>query len=306
MADTQEHLWFTRRYGHVRGPFPQQQISHYILLGRIREDDELSMDREKWAPLQDLPHLIPDVMKNVETEEDRQRLHMARLRADERRGGDRRLGTERMSTETGERRRASDRRQVEDEDTLRRRELRRNVLDEGRNGSTGPCGPQCRLILAAVAVLAVIFIMFTPNSHPPAADCSAAAAPRVNWSNCRMPGLMAEQAKLQGAHARNMDLTGAHLVGADLVDTDLAYTQLKLADLRRADLSRAHLTGTGLQGADLRGARLSGADLSYADLSEARLEGAILDDVRLDNAIWPDGRVCQPGSIGQCLVVAAK
>jgi len=58
MTQAQEHLWCTRRDGHVRGPFPQAQISQNILLGRIREDDELSFDRETWTPVRDLPHLI--------------------------------------------------------------------------------------------------------------------------------------------------------------------------------------------------------------------------------------------------------
>jgi hypothetical protein len=302
MADAQEHLWYTRRYGHVRGPFPQQQITHYILLGRIRQDDHLSMDRELWTPVQELQHLIPEVMRHVESEEDRQRLHLARLRVDERRGGDRRLGSERMSAEPRKQRRENDRRQDEDVETLRHRELRRSVLDEGRAVKVGPCGPQCRRLLGAVVALVIIFALFTPDAPPPAADCSAAAGPQVNWSNCQMPGLVAEQANLHGAQARNMDLTGARLVGANLISADLAYTQLDLADLRRADLSNARLTGASLRGADLRGTRLAGADLSYANLSDARLEGAVLSETRFDNTIWTDGRVCQPGSVAQCLV----
>ena len=302
MTETQEHLWYTRRYGYVRGPFPQRQITHYILLGRIRSDDQLSMDREIWTAVQELQHLIPEVMRHVESEEDRQRLHLARLRVDERRGGDRRLGSERMATEPEVRRRESDRRQGEDVETLRHRELRRSVLDEGRAVNTGPCGPQCRRLLFAVVVLTLLFAIFTPEAPPPAADCAVAPAPQVNWSNCQMTGLVAEQANLRGAQMRNMELTGARLVGANLISTDLAYTQLNLADVRRADISNARLTGASLRGADLRGARLAGADLSYANLTDARLEGTVLTETRFDNTIWTDGRTCQIGSVGQCLV----
>ncbi len=303
MADGQEHLWYTRRYGHVRGPFPQQQITHYILLGRIREDDQLSMDRDVWTPLQELPHLIPQVMRHDGTEEDRQRLHLARLRVDERRGGDRRLGSERMSVEPEVRRRESDRRQDEDMETLRHRELRRSVLDEGRAVTTGPCGPQCRWLISAVVTLFIIFALFTPDAPPPAADCSVAAAPQVNWSNCQMPGLVAEQANLRAAQMRNMNLAGARMTSANLIGADLAYTQLNLTDLRRADISNARMTGASLRGADLRGTRLAGADLSYANLSDARLEGAVLNETRFDSTIWTDGRLCQPGSVGQCLIL---
>lgn len=301
MTGIDEHLWYTRRAGLVRGPFPQKQISHYILLGRIGDCDELSVDCEHWHTLTDLPHLIPDVMRNIESDVDRQRLQMARLRADERRGGDRRLGSERMQRDTGERRRDSDRRQDEDEEILRHRELRRGVLDAGRKADIGPCGPQCRRVLLLVAALAVLFFIYTPETPSGRADCAAPAAERVNWSNCKLPGLEADQANLRGALARNMDLTAAHLVAANLIGADLAYTLLNLADLRRADLSNARMTGAGLRGADLRGARLAGTDLSYADLSEARLDSAGLSETRFDNAIWIDGRVCKPGSVDRCL-----
>lgn len=301
MTGSEEHLWYTRRNGHVRGPFPQRQISHCILLGRIGDNDELSVDREHWHALADLPHLIPEVMRNVVTEEDRQRLQMARMRADERRGGDRRMGSERMCPDTGERRRDSDRRQEEEELMLRHREIRREILDAGRHMDDGPCGPYCRRLLIFVGLLSLLFIVFTPDSDLSRPDCDAPAAERVNWSNCKLPGLDAEQANLRGAQARNMDLTAARLVAANLIGADLAYTTLSLADLRRADLSNARMTGAGLRGADLRGARLAGTDLSYADLREAQMENAELSETRFDNAIWLDGRVCKRGSVDRCL-----
>lgn len=303
MSDTHEHLWFTRRAGQVRGPFPQRQITRYILLGRIRRDDELSTDREAWTAVVELPHLIPEVMRSLDSEEDHQRLQAARMREDERRGGDRRLGSERMQTDSGERRRASDRRQDEDSEMLRHRELRRALLDEGRNARAVPCGPFCIRAALALVVMVSLFMIFTPDKTESDVDCTAPPGPRVEWANCRMPGLNAEQADLRGARARNMDMTGAHLVGADLTGADFSYSTMGLVDLRRANLSYVHLTGAGLQNADLRGARLTSADFSYADLRGARLDGAELAMVRFDHAIWLDGRQCQPGSIGKCLVI---
>ena len=303
MSEAQEHLWFTRRDGQVRGPFPQRQITRYILLGRLRGDDELSVDREIWSSLDELSQLLPEEMKNVVTDEDRQRLHEARLRADERRGGDRRLGSERLQIDTGAQRRASDRRQEEDAEVLRHREARRAVLDQSRTPAPSTWCPLYSRALAAALLLLIVFFWFTPErsvSHP---DCDAAPAPGVDWSNCRMPGLVAEQTDLRAARAGNMDLTGADLAGSRLNDADLAYTTLDLSDLRHTDLSGARLTGAGLQNADLRGARLAGADLSYADLRGARLEGAVLHGARLDHAIWLNGERCQPGSVARCLVI---
>ena len=42
------------------------------------------------------------------------------------------------------------------------------------------------------------------------------------------------------------------------------------------------------------------ADLSYADLRGAMLLGIQLSQARLDSAIWIDGRLCGPGSVGEC------
>ncbi len=300
MTEVQEHLWCTRRNGCVRGPFPQAQISQNILLGRIRTDDELSLDRESWTPVRELPHLIPDVMKDIDTEEGRQRLQEARIRADERRHNERRRGSERMRADSGERREGFDRRQAETADIVHQRDVRRRVVDIAPSIDDSPCGRQCKIALAIIGLLTIVFVVFTPDAPETRPDCSAPAAPQVNWSNCKMPGLAAEQANLRGAQVRNMDLTSARLVGANLIGSDLAYTFLNAADLRQADLSNARMTGAGLRAADLRGTRLAGADLSYADLREARLEGAVLAETRFDNAIWTDGRTCKPGSVGQC------
>ena len=296
MKGTDEHLWYMRRAGHVRGPFPQRQISHYILLGRICDGDELSVDREQWRILAELPHLIPDVMRQVETEEDRQRLQMARLRADERRGGDRRMDSERMRADSGERRRAGDRRQDDYTGAVGQ------CPESGRHADRRRRGLGFWMLLATVATLGVLAFRFTPALLTEHADCAAPAAAGVNWNNCRLPGYEAAQANLRGASARNVDFTAAQLVAVNFIGADLAYTSLNLADLRRTDLSNARMTGADLRRADLRGARLAGADMSYADLREARLEGVTLSQTRFDNALWIDGRVCRPGSVDRCIV----
>ncbi len=300
MTEVQEQLWCTRRNGCVRGPYPQAQISQNILLGRIRTDDELSLDRECWTPVCELPHLIPDVMKDIDTEAGRQRLQEARIHADERRHNERRRGSERMCAGSGERREGVDRRQAETAAIVQQRDLRRRRLDSAPSTDDRPCGRPCKIALGGMGLLALVFVVFTPDAPKSRPDCGAPAAPQVNWNNCKMPGLPAEQANLRGAQARNMDLTGAHLVGANLVGSDLAYTFLNAADLRHADLSNTRMTGTALRAADLRGTRLAGADLAYADLREVRMEGAVLTHTRLDNALWIDGRTCKPGSVGRC------
>jgi len=73
-----------RKGGRTRGPFPDGQVARDILLGRIRKQDEISIDGEHWQHPGTLPQLVPEVMKHADTEQGRQHLLLARLREDER------------------------------------------------------------------------------------------------------------------------------------------------------------------------------------------------------------------------------
>jgi hypothetical protein len=77
--------WYTRRDGIVRGPFAPAHITRYILLGRIRLDDELSHDRITWRLTRSVATLLPAEMLNLHGWEDYQQLVEARMRVDERR-----------------------------------------------------------------------------------------------------------------------------------------------------------------------------------------------------------------------------
>lgn len=289
-------LWYTRREGDVRGPYPAGQIGRYILLGRIRDTDEVSQDAVRWEPLGAHPELLPPEMLDADSEEGRQRLLLARIREDERSGRDRRGGA---GGRDGHDRRRLDRRAPEPEPVVRHRRARARFSQ--RRGGDSPTDVRVVAILAAlVLALTVVFVRYTPPVQHDNAQCSAAPAPGVDWNNCHRPGLHAPGADLLAAHMYSMDLTGSDLRGAHMHGADLAYATLSIADLQGADLSDARLTGAGLRNADLRSARLTDADLSYAVLQGARLAGAKLRGARLDHAIWVDGSVCAQGSIGYC------
>jgi hypothetical protein len=66
--------WYTRRDGIVRGPFAPAHITRYILLGRIRLDDELSHDRITWRLTRSVATLLPAEMLNLHGWEDYQQL----------------------------------------------------------------------------------------------------------------------------------------------------------------------------------------------------------------------------------------
>ena len=79
-----DKYWYTRRDGVMRGPFSAENISRYMLLGRIRLDDELSQDCEAWVVAGQLDNLLPVELRNQSIWDDYQQLLTAHMKADER------------------------------------------------------------------------------------------------------------------------------------------------------------------------------------------------------------------------------
>lgn len=285
-------LWYVRRAGTVRGPFPPGQISREILLGRIRDEDELSRDREVWRPLAELPQLQPPVLRHAETPEGRQQLLMARLREDERLHDRRGPGF----APEGTNRRHGDRRNVESFDVVAHSE---RAADSGEERNLLL---PVAVILIVVLVLAMYFIWYQPRPSAASPNCQSAPIPGVNWSGCALSGRNLRRAPLGGAQLGSSTLVGANLREANLASADLGSANLDAADARDANLQAASLKGATLRHTLLAGADLRDADLTYADLQGADLGDAQLQGARLDHAIWTDGRVCAAESVGECRV----
>jgi hypothetical protein len=293
-----KRLWYTRRGNVIQGPFPEGQIMSHVLLGRIRPTDELSQDRETWHTYAELPHLVPDIMRNVRTEQDRERLMLARLHADERQRERRdRANPDRM---TGMEHRREDRRAPEPEDMIKHRALRAQLL------ATPSSAPHpYRLPLAIGAAIILLFVAtyawhMTTRAPSNPRDCAAAPAPGVNWTNCPLAQMTLTRARLSGATLNSASLIQTNLEYALLDRADLNYADLRGASLRHADLNGATLMGAMLQNAALNGADLSRTDLRYADFRGADLAGATLSGADLSRATWTDGRTCADGSTGEC------
>lgn len=283
--------WYIRRGKAVKGPFPAGLISRYILLGRILESDEISHDRQEWVRVAERPDLVPEVVRQIrehpEDEEARRHLEAARRWADERRE------IKHPPEEGGERR---------SQEPVAEVLLREAHESHSELGAGKPAVSRRDYLALMVLLLLVVAVPFLlpSRSGPDEPQCEAPAAPQVNWSNCRMAGAQWPNADLAGATLRNADLGAALLRAVNLSSADLAYANLTLANLRGANLRGAVLKGATLRRADLINANLTGADLSYADLAGAQWEGAVLEGARLDHAIWADGVVCLPGSVGSC------
>lgn len=282
--NTPPQIWYVRRGELVRGPYPRGLIMRYVILGRILADDELSVDCIHWVSLAELPELIPPVMHG-----ESEALVAARRWENERRP--RPAGQDPGAAES-ERRRAAD--EVPGP-ILRHEDLSLQVAHRRRL--------QRRAALLALLLLVgfgAVLLLYPAAVPPPDSDCLLAPAPGVNWNHCAMDGRFLAGADLGGAHMNSMSLNGADLSAARLAGADLSFSNLSRADLRDTDLRGAQLVGASLRNADMAGARLGRADLSYADLRGAMLLGTELARVRLDSAIWVDGRVCGAGSMGEC------
>lgn len=105
--------WYARRDGVIRGPFSAADVSRYILLGRIRLDDDVSRDRQGWQSVKTIADLLPPELQQMSSWEDYQKLVMARMQADERRHDRRAAAPADDSRRAAERRAGSDRRSEE-------------------------------------------------------------------------------------------------------------------------------------------------------------------------------------------------
>ena len=288
-----------RRNGVVRGPYPSNQISRYVLLGRICTSDEVKPETGDWRDLSAYPELIPEMMKLPPSAENKQKLLMARRREDERQHGDRREREPNPSHSNREQRSGRDRRQPESIDTLRHRELRYQLLHKAQAKGRPYRYPLLMSVLVILGFLVSYLVepFEAETLHP---DCAATPRPGVKWDNCNLVGLVANRANLLGADISNARMDNAQLSGANLDGVNLQYSSLNQSNLQQADLSHARMVGVTLRGSNLRDSKLVMADLSYANLSDANIEGADFTGAILDNAIWIDQRLCIPGSVGVC------
>lgn len=152
-----KQLWYTRRDREIRGPFPAGQITRYILLGRMNEADQLSVDQISWQPVSKMPELIPEELKlDLSIPENQEKLRIARMREDEREAGDRREKQQKNNAKEDNDyiRRGNDRRSSESPDVIRHREIKTQLLESLREKKRQDYIPR---ILGAMFVLGLIF-----------------------------------------------------------------------------------------------------------------------------------------------------
>lgn len=260
--------WLFRREGKVQGPFPEPLVCRFMMVGRIRAQDEVSLDGSYWRKAEDVPDLeegIRAILKagnaNDDPEWAEERIKAALRWVDDRKSPDPR------SRSAGEASPRNNRRRGEKDRRQNPETVEQHAYREGRNEfeSWLRTHRQRYGLVAAFASLAVIVVIIFSLFYRPVNpididfrvlvnDCQT-VAPGAKWSGCNKDGAL---------------LVGVNLYGAELV------------------------------GASFRRANLSYADLRHANLSQADLDGAILAGARLGDAVWTDGRFCAPDSVGSC------
>lgn len=288
------HLWWVKRTGAPKGPYPAALIEKNITLGRIIATDKISPDGKLWQPAGDYPDFEA-------------LLQSARADLSGRRAAEESVAGHRASEEAeaeADADAAGDQREArwlaEDAALVARRERSSRVWAGLRPARPGR--RSAPLLVVGVLTLGVFALaLLQVGSKRPAAQCAAPPGPGVNWEFCPLAGRDFRTSDLQGAVLRNAQLAGADFTGADLRGADLAYADLSAAVLRDARLGGARLTGAVLRGAVLTGSDLRRADLGFADLTGARLTGSLLQDANLDQTILPSGQTCEQAQLQACL-----
>ncbi len=290
-------LWFVRRNGDVRGPFPSNTIAQFLLVGRLHKFDEVSEDKQVWLAVNDVEALAADLVKADMTDP----VTQSNLNAGKQ-GENKRSSEEPRHDDVPEHQEQSEAIETVDEYARRQAKMAERSAVAEQKAKRQNVIMVAILVLVSVAMLGFLLI-YNPGEEVTGIDCTAAPASGVNWNNCDLQGADLNAADLSQSHIRNANLSSASLFRANLQGVDLAYSNLGLTNLRQADMRGASLVGSNFRNSDMRGADLAGADLSYADLQHAQLVGVNFEGAKLDKAIWIDGQYCAEGSVGGCVPV---
>jgi uncharacterized protein YjbI with pentapeptide repeats len=159
-------------------------------------------------------------------------------------------------------------------------------------------------------IVAAILLPLLP-SLAAAADCTAPAAPGVDWQRCYMDERDLAGVNLSGSRLRETSFQRTTLVQANLSGVDayrarflssaMRSARLDKGEFSEADFTKADMAGVSMRDTDLRRAKFFRAVLRGADLTGAKTMGADFLNADLSGARWTDGqRLCAEGSIGQC------
>lgn len=281
----------------MSGPHPEGLICRYVILGRIRANDQLSRDQQDWYTVAEVEDFFQAWQEGPMGETDPKRKFRSLARACERSGKDRRQ-EQTPTEEQRQQRSGEERRAPEAEELVQLRNAQTINLKYSPLANASAWRWVIPIIVITLGSLLWLFAIQKEKSV--ARSCGDLTSSPVHWNDCQLAKANLEGLDLAQANLRNANLRSARLQGVSLRGADLAYADVRSSDASYADLAESRWKGAQMQGMDLSSASLQNADLSYANLTDAQLGGADLRGARLDNAIWIDKRVCVTGSVGIC------
>jgi hypothetical protein len=244
-------VWFTKHEAMVSGPVTEARIRQLLLEGALELTDEISLDRQSWRQISQVPSVVP-----------------LQLRAQ---SGDK---------EAIAKVEAREQLRVRDRARMRRLPvvpLMVTLLIVG-------------LALLVSLLIGIPEPEDTPQCEQlPAAgvnwrNCLLLG---VDVGSASLAGANLNSAVLRQGRFTATNLSGADLSYADLRQADLRYAQLRHAIIVGANLQRADLRDADLQGSNLRFADLTGSRIDGVVWEAVRLDGAIWIDGRScgDNSV---------------------
>ncbi len=280
--------WFTRQDDVIQGPFTDAMIKNNIALNRLDPNSvEVSSDQVTWTLLKKHTNFHPLPEPDPSS-----------LRHDERDGFDRRQP---VSAEVHvPKRRDGERREIEAEHIIKKRQLRTLLMQQFRNNKQAVFLPILTMVIVVIA-LSILTLRYSTPLPISQINCNQSPGPKVNWTNCIKPQLDLHNTDLSNSKLRNSQLSGSNFMNTIMTGTDLAYSDLSFTDLSYSQLNNCSLVGANLQNANLSYSDLSNSDLSYADLRDANMGESKFNTTRFDHAIWVDGQKCLAESIGRCI-----
>ena len=287
MKSSGRHAWFIKHGEKVTGPFPAKLLLKWRILGRVRADTLVSVDQRQWLQAGVVAEIDPVQQYGDPSDPLVKERIAAVIRWEDERYIERAEGAATQSASRGTH--AS---RLEQEARARDEMYTRQARQQTR---------QTWLFALTVLIAGAAAWPYLPrmtNATPP--DCAAPPAPEINWSYCKLDGVMLRQAALERAQMQNSSLVRANLQQANLAAADLSFADLSLATFNNSLLRGSKLTGANLRGALLISVDMTNADLSYANLSQADVDNAVFTGAKLDKTIWIDGRICAVGSVGKC------
>ena len=131
-----------------------------------------------------------------------------------------------------------------------------------------------------------------PHREPRPPRSSGAARPSgpTHWLNEKVANLDLSRRNLAASSSVNSGFERVDLHASRLAGSQMTNTRFFQCDLHQVDFSGARLVNVRFDQSDLRG----------INFRNVRVVNVQFDGSDLSGALWPDGRICKPGSIGIC------